>query len=116
MNFILLPINKSTVGAFILAFGLFGFAGGVTNWLAVKMLFDKLPYVYGSGVIPERFMEIRKAIKKMLMTAFSEESFLKEQLETQMPKWLEGFNIESKLDSFLSSPKFDTVLKASVEE
>lgn len=39
-------------GRYILAFGLFGFAGGVTNWLAVKMLFDEIPGVYGSGISP----------------------------------------------------------------
>lgn len=33
----------------IFAGGLFGFAGGITNWLAVKMLFDTVPGLYGSG-------------------------------------------------------------------
>ena len=28
---------------YVLAFGLFGFAGGITNALAVKMLFDRIP-------------------------------------------------------------------------
>ena len=27
---------------FVLAFGLFGFAGGFTNWLAIKMLFERV--------------------------------------------------------------------------
>lgn len=42
-----------------MSFGLFGLAGGVTNWVAVYMLFEKVPYLYGSGVIPVRYVEIR---------------------------------------------------------
>lgn len=34
--------ETSGVGEWVLAFGLFGFAGGFTNWLAVKMLFDQV--------------------------------------------------------------------------
>ena len=36
-----------------LSMGLFAFSGAVTNWLAVYMLFEKVPGLYGSGVIPE---------------------------------------------------------------
>jgi uncharacterized membrane protein YheB (UPF0754 family) len=39
------------------------FAGGITNWIAIKMLFDKIPFVVGSGVIPRQFKQIRKTIK-----------------------------------------------------
>ena len=31
--------------------GIFALSGGVTNWLAIYMLFDKIPFIYGSGVI-----------------------------------------------------------------
>ena len=36
-------------GAWGLAAGLFGLAGGTTNWLAVKMLFDRVPLLYGGA-------------------------------------------------------------------
>ncbi|MFP6592775.1 MAG: hypothetical protein VCE12_19870, partial [Candidatus Latescibacterota bacterium] len=35
-----MPSYALTVGPWLLAAGVFGFAGGITNWLAVKMLFD----------------------------------------------------------------------------
>ncbi|MCE3054327.1 DUF445 domain-containing protein, partial [Vibrio cholerae] len=35
--------------------GLFAFSGAITNWLAIHMLFEKVPGLYGSGVIPARF-------------------------------------------------------------
>ena len=52
---------------FVLSIGLFGFSGGITNWLAVKMLFDEIPGIYGSGVIPKRFKEIRETVKIIYM-------------------------------------------------
>jgi hypothetical protein len=55
--------EKSTFLKYLLAFGLFGFAGGMTNWLAVKMLFDKIPLIYGSGVIPSQFKVFQRAKK-----------------------------------------------------
>ena len=60
----------------VLAVGLFGFAGGVTNWLAVKMLFDRVPLLYGSGVIPLRFREIRQTVKDAIMQYFFDEDYL----------------------------------------
>jgi len=54
----------------ILAVGLFAFSGALTNWLAVHMLFEKVPGLYGSGVIPARFEEFKIAIKSMMMEQF----------------------------------------------
>lgn len=50
--------------------GLFAFSGALTNWLAVHMLFEKVPGLYGSGVIPARFEEFKTAIKTMMMEQF----------------------------------------------
>ena len=51
-----------------MSFGLFGLAGGVTNWVAVYMLFEKVPYLYGSGVIPTRYVEIRSVFRLRLLS------------------------------------------------
>lgn len=50
--------------------GLFALSGAVTNQLAIHMLFEKVPYLYGSGIIPERFESIRAAIKTLVMEQF----------------------------------------------
>ena len=42
----------------ILMTGLFALSGGITNWLAVHMLFEKVPLLYGSGIIPNRSAEV----------------------------------------------------------
>ncbi len=69
------PAWLAAAAPWVLAAGLFGFAGGITNWLAVKMLFDRVPGLYGSGVIPNRFREIRATIKTLIMTHFFEEDY-----------------------------------------
>jgi len=50
--------------------GLFALSGAVTNWLAVYMLFDRVPLLYGSGVIPNQFEQFKSAIKSMMMGQF----------------------------------------------
>jgi len=50
--------------------GLFALSGGITNWLAIHMLFEKIPFFYGSGVIPSRFEEFKLGIKHLVMTEF----------------------------------------------
>ena len=39
--------------------GLFALSGALTNWLAIYMLFEKIPFLYGSGVIPSRFEDFK---------------------------------------------------------
>ena len=54
----------------ILMTGLFALSGGITNWLAVYMLFEKVPLLYGSGVIPNRFEEFKVGIKQLVIQEF----------------------------------------------
>ena len=43
----------------LFSIGLFSLSGGLTNWLAIYMLFEKIPFVYGSGIIPNKFEIIK---------------------------------------------------------
>ena len=61
----------------IFMIGMFALSGGITNWLAVHMLFEKVPFLYGSGVIPSRFEEFKTAIKSLIIEQF----FTREHIE-----------------------------------
>ena len=50
--------------------GLFALSGGITNWLAIHMLFERVPGMYGSGVIQLRFKEFKLGIRKLIMEQF----------------------------------------------
>jgi uncharacterized membrane protein YheB (UPF0754 family) len=52
------------------AIGFFAFSGAITNWLAIHMLFEKVPLLYGSGIIPARFEEFKISIKTLMMEQF----------------------------------------------
>lgn len=50
--------------------GMFALSGALTNWLAIYMLFEKVPLLYGSGVIPNQFERFKSGIKDMVMRQF----------------------------------------------
>ena len=56
--------------SFVFTVGIFALSGAVTNWLAIHMLFEKIPGLYGSGVIPARFEEFKLAIRGLMMEQF----------------------------------------------
>ncbi len=83
----------------VLSVGLFAFSGGITNWLAIYMLFEKVPGLYGSGVVPAHFQEFKRGISHLLMQQF----FTKENIE----RFLKG-NPEQPTASHVS---FDDVIE-----
>ena len=64
----------------VLTIGLFALSGALTNWLAIHMLFEKVPGLYGSGVIPARFEDFKKAIRNLMMEQF----FTEENIDRSM--------------------------------
>lgn len=57
-------------GELVLTTGLYALSGAFTNWMAIYMLFDKVPGFYGSGVIPARFEEFKVGIRELVMQQF----------------------------------------------
>lgn len=54
----------------VMNIGIFALSGAITNWLAIHMLFEKVPLLYGSGVIPARFEDFKRAIRNLMMEQF----------------------------------------------
>jgi len=104
----------STFARYVLSFGLFAFSGGITNWLAVKMLFDKVVFLYGSGVIPRRFVEIRKALKDMIMNSFFEEEHMKRFMDDNINNTVG--DIEEACNELIDSPKMSKMMDDKLNE
>lgn len=66
--------------ALVLSTGLFALSGALTNWLAVYMLFDRVPGLYGSGVIALHFEDFKAGILRMV----HEELLARESVERLM--------------------------------
>lgn len=94
--------------------GLFAFSGAITNWLAVHMLFEKVPLLYGSGVIPERFEELKQALHRLLMEQFfSQENLARLSAPSeQAPVKLALTPVIEQIDL---NPAFDSLL-ATVQQ
>ena len=68
---------ETPVASYCFAIGIFALSGGITNWLAIHMLFEKIPFIIGSGVVEIRFEEFKKGIRHLIL----EEFFNKENIE-----------------------------------
>jgi len=64
-------------GPFITTAGYFALSGAITNWIAIYMLFERVPFLYGSGTIPLHFQEFKSGIKQLIMNQFFTEQSLK---------------------------------------
>ncbi|WP_159651267.1 DUF445 domain-containing protein [Vibrio atypicus] len=90
--------------------GLFAFSGAITNWLAIHMLFEKVPGLYGSGVIPSRFEEFKAAIKTLMMEQF----FTQENIDKFLSKEMSGgqsLNLEPIVAKVDFNPTFDSLVE-----
>ena len=92
--------------SFILMTGVFALSGSVTNWIAVHMLFEKIPFFYGSGVILERFEDIKLGIKNLIL----KELFTETQINNFL---LENKNNSS--ETIIEKIDFDKVFIGLVE-
>ena len=66
----LIGIINPFENSLLLMIGLFSLSGGITNWIAIHMLFEKVPFVYGSGIIPKNFLIFKQAIKDLVIKEF----------------------------------------------
>lgn len=89
--------------------GLFALSGAITNWLAVHMLFEKIPGLYGSGVIPERFDDFKEGIRNLIMTQF----FTHENIQKVLSDSAESTNIDISpvIEKADLSPSFDALIE-----
>ena len=111
-----LPFGEQAAAPWLLAIGLFGFAGGITNWLAVKMLFDRVPLLYGSGVIPNRFEEIRATIKSLIMAHFFEEEYLRRFFEEAGSELFPGVDLQTQVAELLQSDEADRAIERQLDK
>lgn len=89
--------------------GLFAVSGAITNWLAVHMLFEKVPGLYGSGVIPQRFEEFKGGIRTLVMEQFfSGENIQRFMANTAQSTQIDLAPVIEKIDL---APTFDSLIE-----
>lgn len=91
--------------------GLFALSGALTNQLAIHMLFERVPLLYGSGVIPLRFEAFKAAIKNLMMQEF----FTRQKLEAFFTNEEKKIDLEPIIEETNFAPAFDALSKTVME-
>ncbi|MDX1490208.1 MAG: DUF445 family protein [Pseudohongiellaceae bacterium] len=99
------------VSPWLLSIGLFALSGSVTNWLAIHMLFERVPGFYGSGVVPLHFDEFKRGIRKLIMQQFFNQqnidkflhssSELSASFDDEILKLIDKLDLEKAFESLL---------------
>jgi len=97
---LIVVVGYFTGNVVILTVGLFALSGAVTNWIAVHMLFEKVPFLYGSGVVENRFEQFKSSIHTLIMNQFFTKENLDKFFESEMStnKKLDLSNVIEKTD------------------
>ena len=104
-------IVPSQYHSHLLFTGLFAFSGAVTNQLAIHMLFEKVPFLYGSGVIEKNFDTFKVSIKEMIMKQF----FTKEQLGDFFAEEEQKIDLKPLVEGADFTPAFEALSKTVME-
>ena len=113
--FIVCGVYSPIHGELILTVGLFATSGALTNWLAIHMLFEKVPLLYGSGVIPNRFEEFKTAIHTLIMKQFFTHENVAGFFEAQTEEIATSFNPDPVIEVIDYDRIFDGFLEAVVQ-
>ncbi|PIF04853.1 MAG: DUF445 domain-containing protein [Arcobacter sp.] len=99
----------------IFTVGLFALSGAVTNWIAVHMLFEKVPFLYGSGVIENKFDSFKNSIHNLMMNEFFTKENLKSFFASELDSAKNNIDFEKILHKTDFSPAYDSLKTAVME-
>jgi len=102
---------EGMAGSALRSAGLFALSGAVTNQLAIHMLFEKVPYLYGSGIIIDRFESIREALKILIMEQF----FTPEKIENFVLSQERSIDLSPIIEQTDFTPAYEALVKSVME-
>lgn len=100
-----------TAGSALRSAGLFALSGAITNQLAIHMLFEKVPFLYGSGIILDRFESIREALKVLIMEQF----FTPEKIENFVQTQERSIDLSPIIEQTDFTPAYEALVKSVME-
>lgn len=88
------------VGRFFLAAGLYGLAGGVSNFVAVRFLLHKV-------FIARNEKAFKRSIRAIVMDVFFDRDTIEDELVESVRSAASSFSVKRNLQSMLEAPAFD---------
>jgi uncharacterized membrane protein YheB (UPF0754 family) len=113
ISLLIMAFGYSNGNDLIYMVGLFAFSGAITNSLAIHMLFEKVPFLYGSGVIESKFSQFKISIHNLLMNQFFTKEHLTKFFQEEVNSAKKTIDFEKILNKTDFSPAYDS-LKESV--
>lgn len=104
--------TENKYAEYIFSTGVFALSGAVTNWLAVHMLFEKIPFLYGSGVIVNRFEDFKSVIKNLIINEFFNKEHIEKFFNSEESPLLSPEEVSKNIDF---DKAFDHLTDAIVE-
>lgn len=95
--------------------GLFALSGALTNAIAIYMLFEKVPFLYGSGVVEQRFTQFKQGIYSLMMNEFFTKENLQNFFEQEVTSNKSSFNLTPILEKTDFTPAFESLKMAVIE-
>lgn len=105
-----------TIASLMLAGGVFGLSGGVTNSLAIHMLFEPVLNLPGTGVISRNFKEIRVTVKDTIMRAFFDGPHVEQFIRSRIAGLQSSIDLGARLTQVLETPQADEILTKALTE
>jgi uncharacterized membrane protein YheB (UPF0754 family) len=99
----------------IKAIGIFALSGAITNWIAIHMLFERVPFLYGSGVIPAHFEEFKRGIQELIMKQFFTQENIERFLKREENSAQQLFDVDPLLDKLDYDKLFQSLVDAITE-
>ncbi len=115
LSFVLMAYGYSSGNDVLFTVGLFALSGAITNTLAIHMLFEKVPYLYGSGVIENKFDSFKASIHNLMMNEFFTKENLKSFFASELDSAKNTIDFEKILNKTDFTPAYDS-LKIAVME
>jgi len=115
-------ISSAIIGAgffldnnLVLLVGLFALSGAITNWLAIYLLFERVPGLIGSGVIPNQFESFKSAIKNLMMEQFFTLENIDRFMSGKQGGHSDGLQLAPVIEQVDLSPAFDRLVKVIMD-
>ena len=99
----------------LLMVGLFALSGAITNAIAIHMLFEKVPFLYGSGVVENRFEDFKNGIHSLMMEQFFTKENLQRFFEDEITSKKSSFDLSPILEKTDFTPAFESLKQAVLE-
>lgn len=115
VTILLLAFGYANKNELVYTIGLFAFSGAITNTLAIHMLFEKVPFLYGSGIIEKKFEAFKDSISNLIMNQFFSQENLKKFYEVEFSSAKKSIDFGKVLDKTDFTPAYESLKEAVMQ-